>query len=175
MTPYLEVRTLAPSRGRRVLAIVASALLVVPVGALLPGGTEDPVLRVVAIIAIALLAPVLGLAYARPREVVTVDAEAGTILVRTTGQLPDPRAELEEWPISAARAVELEVYGTPPDRRWGVRINLDGDEQLFLNSYRDRDLAQDTIDHLVLLGLPGTSRADLRAGELAAQPPARWL
>ncbi len=61
------------------------------------------------------------------------------------------------------------------DPRWGVRIDLTGDEPLWLNSYADRDLAQDTVDHLALLGLPGTTRADLRAGELTAQAPVTWL
>lgn len=175
MTPYLEVRTLAPTRARRLLAIVAAALLVAPVGALLPGGVSDPALRILAMLAIAVLAPVLGLAFARPRELLTVDADAGTIVVRTTGELPDPRAQIEQWPIAAARRVELEEFGSPMHPRWGVRIDLDGDEQLFLNAYDDRDLAQDTVDHLVLLGLPGTARADLRAGELTASPPVTWL
>lgn len=175
MTPYLEVRTLAPSRARRLLAFVTAALLVLPVGALLPGGTDDPLLRLAAILTIAVLAPILGLAFARPRELLTVDAEAGTIVVRTTGELPDPRAQLEVWPIADALAVELEEYGSPVHPRWGVRIDLRDGEQLFLNSFSDRDLAQDTVDHLVLLGLPGTSRAELRAGELTAQPPVTWL
>lgn len=175
MTPYLEVRTLPPARARRLLALVTAALLVLPVGALLPGGAEHPLVRLAAILAIAALAPILGLALSRPRELLTVDAALGTIVVRTTGELPDPRAQVQEWPISAARLVELEEYGSPMHPRWGVRIDLDGDEQLFLNRYADRDLAQDTVDHLVLLGLPGISRADLRARELVAQPPVTWL
>lgn len=175
MTPYLEVRPLAPSRTRRLLALVIAALLVVPVGALLPGGASDPLLRGLAILAIALLAPVLGLALGRPREFLTVDAEAGTIVLRTTGELPDPRARVRTWPISAARRVELDESGSAVHPRFGVRIDLDDGEQLHLTSYADRDLAQDTVDHLVLLGLPGASRARLRDREFAAQPPVTWL
>ncbi len=175
VTPYLEVRTLAPSRARRLLAFITAALLVMPVGALLPGGSSEPLIRIAAIVAIALLAPVLGLALARPRQFLTVDAQAGTIALRTTGDLPDPRAQTASWPISAARRVELEQLGSPARPRWGVRIDLTGDEPLWLNSYADRDLAQDTVDHLALLGLPGTTRADLRAGELTAQAPVTWL
>lgn len=175
MTPYLEVRTLAPTRARRFLAIIAAALLVLPVGALLPGGTSDPTLRILAMLAIAILAPLLGLAFARPREFLTVDADAGTIVVRTTGELPDPRAQIEEWPIASARNVAIEEFGSPAYPRWGVRIDLASGEELYLNTYADRDLAQDTVDHLVLLGLPGQARSDLRAGELAAEPPVTWL
>lgn len=175
MTPYVEVRTLPASSARRWLTLIAAALLVVPVGALLPGGATDAAPRALALLAIVVVAPVLGLALARPRETITVDAGEGTICRRTVGVLPDPRAHEERWPIAAARRVtlvETALHGTPA---WGVEVELDGDEPLRLHAYIDRDLAQDTVDHLVLLGVPGTSRAQLRAAELRAEPPTVWL
>lgn len=174
MTPYLEVRPL-PAPSRRLLLVCTAALLVVPVGALLPGGTTEPLLRLLAMLAIAILAPILGLAYARPRQLVEVDADRGTIIRRTTGHLPDPRARVEEFPIADATAVVLEELGTPTTPEWGVRIELRADDPILLRSYADRDLAQDTVDHLVLLGLPGHSRAHAREAALTAAPPATWL
>ncbi|MEH3054853.1 MAG: hypothetical protein PGN13_12760 [Patulibacter minatonensis] len=178
MTPYLEVRSLPRSSQRSVLVLVVCALLVVPVGVLIPVGDGDPssgIARALAMLAILLLAPVLGLALGRPRAFITVDAEAGEITRRTTGHLPDPRAQTERWPITAARVAELEELGTPSRPRWGVQILLDGDEPLHLNSYADRDFAQDTLDHLVLLGIPGHSRAHDREASYAQTPPEQWL
>jgi len=173
VTPYLEVRTLPP--GPRWPAAVVVALLVLPVGALLPGSTTSAALRALAMLAIILLAPLLGLSLARPRQTVTVDAEAGTIVRRTAGALHHVRARVEEWPLSAAHHVELEDLGTPVFPEFGVRIDFEGSEALELRAYTERDLAQDTVDHLVLLGIPGHSRAESREAELTAVPPSVWL
>jgi hypothetical protein len=174
VTPYLEVRRL-PHGSRRWIAVIAGALLVVPVGALLPGGTSDPVLRAAALLAIVLCAPVLGLAFSQPHEMITVDADAGTITSRRVGELPDPRAQERSWPIAAARAVELEDLGTPVHPEWAVRIAFTDGDALPLKSYPDLDLAQDTVDHLVLLGIAGPSRAQQREAALRAEPPEVWL
>ena len=174
MTPYLEVRNL-PGRSRTWLVVLCGALLVMPIGALLPGGTTDPALRALAIVAILALSPVLGLGFSRPRQFVTVDGDEGTIVLRTTGGLPDPRAHESRWPISAATRVVLENHGTTPLPLWGVRIELDGAPAIELRRYEDRDLAQDTVDHLVLLGLPGPSRAAGRANDFTGDPSTVWL
>lgn len=174
MIAYLERRTLPQPLGRW-LVVLSGALLVLPVGVLLPGSGSSQPVQALAILAIIVLAPVLGIGVAHPRRTVTVDGDAGTISVRTSGELPDPRTREQRWPISQARAVELEELGTPSRPSWGVRIDLDGDEPIHLNAYDERDLAQDTIDHLVLLGLPGHSRAAHRERELTAAPPATWL
>lgn len=157
------------------LTAIAVLLLVVPVGALLPGSTTAPAMRALAMLAIIAIAPVLGFALSRPRETITIDATAGTITRRTVGELPDPRAHEEQWPIAAARSAELVELGTPTYPSWGVQVDLAGDDPLRLKAYADRDLAQDTLDHLVLLGIPGQSRAQARAEQLAAEPPTVWL
>jgi hypothetical protein len=174
VTPYLEVRSLPPGH-RRWLAAICGVLLVLPVGTLLPGSSAEPLTRALAILAIMVLSPVLGLGLARPRALLTVDADLGTIALRTSGALPDPRARETTWPIGQAERAQLEELGTPAFPSWGVRIDLAGDAPLHLRAYADIDLARDTLDHLVLLGIPGQSRAKDRERELVAEPPGVWL
>ncbi|MBO9533106.1 MAG: hypothetical protein J7513_09060 [Solirubrobacteraceae bacterium] len=174
MTPFLERRSLPPGH-RRWLVVLSGALLVAPVGALFPGNDSSTAEIALAVLMILLVAPILGVGLARPRRTITVDGERGTITVRTSGELPDPRAREREWPISAARAVELEDLGNPAHPSWGVRIELANDEPIHLNAFSERELAQDTVDHLVLLGLPGHSRAAEREAALSAGPPETWL
>lgn len=174
MTPYVEVRALE-HRSRRWIALLAGALLVMPVGVLLPGGTSSLTTKLLAVVAITVLAPLLGAAFSRPRELITVDGDAGTIVRRTLGRLPNPRAHVEEWPISAAASVVIEDLGTPTYPEWRAEILLHDGTRILLDGHDDHDLAQDTVDHLVLLGIPGRSRAHARADAYAAPPPTTWL
>lgn len=174
MTPYLETRALPVGR-RRSLAILAAALMVPPAGALLPGAAQSSAVQILAVVALLLLAPLLGLGFSRGREVITVGEIDGMIERRITGELPDPRARVDRWPISSARLAELDERGTVMEPRWGVLIHFDGDEPpLRLRAWTDRDHAQDTVDHLVLLGIPGTSRQHQRdALHASLNDPAR--
>lgn len=152
-----------PVGRRRILAIVAAALMVPPAGALMPSAAQSPGVQMLAIIILLLLAPLLGLGFSRGREMITVDGSAGTIERRITGELPDPRARIDRWPISSAHHAELDERGTVMHPSWGVIIYFTGDEPpLRLRAWVDRDHAQDTLDHLVLLGISGDSRQHQR-------------
>ncbi|MFT4036133.1 MAG: hypothetical protein QM679_11225 [Patulibacter sp.] len=175
MTPYVEAQVLAPQPARRWLAVAAVALLIAPVSVWMPGGPTDVAVRGLSLLAIALVAPLLGFALAPPRQTLTIDGDQRMIVRRTVGELPNPRAREERWPLAAARHAELVERGPAGSRRWGVRVELAGGPPLELETFADRDLAQNTLDHLVLLGIPGTSRAKLRDASLTARPPAIWL
>ncbi len=176
VAPYLETESFP--RGRRLLLVpVACILLVGPYGALL-GKTPDGVVAwLVTGLAVAAGALLLGIGIAQPRRRFTADAETQTLEIAQTADLPRIGLLRVTRPFSAVAETGIEEVGTKrrPDHGFRPVLTLASGERIVLRRQESEGQAQNVIDHLVRLGLPGTSRAALRDAELDAPPPTTWL
>lgn len=176
IAPYLETESFP--RGRRILlAPVACALLIGPYGTLLGGGPDHALALLLAILAVAAGAALLGVSIAQPRRKFTADGDSRTLEVAQTASLPRIGLDRVERPFDAVTATTIEEVGTRRRPGHGFRpvITFQSDERMLLRRQDTAEQAQNVIDHLVRLGLPGTSRAAMREAELNAPPPTTWL
>lgn len=176
MSPFEEAQ--AFPRGRRILLIpVALVFLIGPYGAMLGGGPSDPIIWTLTTISIAVCAAILGLGLAPPRRRVVADGTARTIRISSTPPPPHFAQVHEHRAFDDVTSVEIQEFGTAKTATHGYRVvvGFRDDPALHLRLHRDRESAQRTVDHLVLLGLPGISRAAERAAQLDAPKPATWL
>lgn len=176
MSPFQESETFP--RGRRVLLIpIALVFLVGPYGSMLGGGPSDPVRWLVTMLSIALCTAILALGLATPRRKVVVDPSEGCVRISSTPPPPHFLQVHELRPISEVTDVDIKPVGVPKTASHGYRVVIafEDDPDLYLRLHRDQDRAQDTVDHLVLLGLPGHSRAQARAAALNPEQPTTWL
>ncbi len=176
VAPYLETESFP--RGRRVLlAPVAMALLVGPYTALLGEGPEGTIRWVLTVLAVAAGGALLGVSIAQPRRMFRADGDAKTLTVSQTAPLPRVGLTRVERPFSAVSATGIEEVGTKkrPDHGFCPVITLSNGERIILRRQRGSEQAQNVIDHLVRLGLPGLSRAAVRDAEVGAPPPTTWL
>lgn len=173
MSPYLESEVFP--RGRRLLLVpLALVFLIGPYGSMLGGGPSDPVRWAVTMVCIAICTAILALGLAPPRRRIVVDGEAGTIRISSTPPPPHFGQVHEERAIADVTGVEIEI-GTRNEPTHRVVVRFRDAPPLYLRANPDRDRAQDTVDRLVLQGLPGHSRADERARMLDAPNPTTWL
>lgn len=176
VAPYLETESFP--RGRRLLlAPVAGALLIGPYTAMFGRGPDSAITWVLTALAVVAGAGLLGIAIAQPRRTFTADGESQTLHVAQTAPLPRVALDRVERPFSAVTATSIEEEGTKrrPDHGFRPVITLASGERIVLRCQRESEQAQNVIDHLVLLGLPGQSRAALREAEFNAPPPTTWL
>lgn len=176
MSPFTESE--AFPRGRRVLLVpVAMLLLIGPYGAMLGGGPADPLRWAVAMLSIMGCTVLLALGVAVPRRRITIDPQARTVTISSTP--PPPRfGQIHELrSFDDATGVEVRMAG--PGERSGPAyraiVTFRGAPDLHLRPHATREAAQDTVDRLVLLGLPGHSRAAEREALLDAPKPITWL
>lgn len=165
-------------RGRRIVLVpLALVFLIGPYGSMLGGGPSDPVRWVATMACIAVCTALLGLGLAPPRRRVFVDGAAGTVRISSTPPPPHFAQVHEMRAIADATSVEIQEDGVRHTKTHGYRVvvSFKDDPALFLQAHRDLDRAQDVLDHLVLLGLPGESRAAMRAARLDAPAPTTWL
>lgn len=176
VAPYLETEQFP--RGTRVLlAAPACALLVGPYGALLGDAPDNVLVYTVLALAVAAGALLIGLAIAQPRRRVTIDGEQRTITISQTAPLPrigQDRAE-RAFDDVASTSIEGAGSGDRSRRAFHPVLLLTSGERIVLRAQPTEDHAQDVIDHLVLLGLPGTHRDADRDAQLSAEPPPTWL
>ncbi|MDO9355571.1 MAG: hypothetical protein Q7T55_17850 [Solirubrobacteraceae bacterium] len=176
MSPFQESETFP--RGRRVLLIpVALLFLIGPYGSMLDGGPSDPLRWTVTMICIALCTAILALGLAPPRRRVVIDPEAGTIRISATPPPPHFLQVHEDRPIDDVTDTEIVEFGVARSAGHGYRvvISFESAPPLHLKVHRDRDRAQRTIEHLVLLGLPGDSHLRARNAQFDAEKPTTWL
>ena len=176
VAPYLETESFP--RGRRlVLVPVAVALLVGPYTALLGDGPDSALVWLITALAVAVGALLLGIGIAQPRRTFTADGETETVKVAQTAELPHIGLVRVERPFSAVASTSIETTGTKGRTDFGFCpvITLSSGERIILRRQRGSEEAQNVIDHLVRLGLPGNSRAAVREAELNAPPPTTWL
>jgi hypothetical protein len=176
VSPFQESETFP--RGRRLVLIpVALVFLLGPYGSMLQGGPHDPLRWVVAMVSIALCAALIGLGLAPPRRTVVIDGKRRTILVSSTPPPPYFAQRHESRTFDDVDRLSIEEIGDRGTDRHGycVLIHFHGGPSLELRLHENSDFAQDTIDHLVLLGLPGDSRADARQALIGAEKPTTWL
>lgn len=176
VAPYLETESFP--RGRRVLLVpVACALLVGPYGALLGKAPDGILAWIVTVAAVAAGAVLLGIGIAQPRRRFTADATTQTLQIAQTADLPHVALVRVERPFSAVATTSIEEVGTQrrPDHGYRPVITLTSGDRIVLRRQERAEQAQNVIDHLVRLGLPGVSRAAMREAELDAPPPTTWL
>lgn len=178
VAPYLEAEQFP--RGKRVLlALPACILLIGPYGAMLGDGPSNPLAWVGTLLAVAAGAVLIGLAIAQPRRRVTVDGDARTIVVAQTAPLPRIGQERAERAFDEVAGTTVEAVA--PSSGGGSRgffqpvIELTGGGRIILRAQPTPEHAQDVIDHLVHLGLPGRSRSAQLDSQTAAPPPTTWL
>ncbi|MBJ7472555.1 MAG: hypothetical protein JHD16_14710 [Solirubrobacteraceae bacterium] len=176
VAPYLETETFP--RGRRLLLVpVACLMLVGPYGALLGDGPGSLVAWVFTLITGGIGALLLGVGIAQPRRLFTADGSAKTVTISQTGRLPKLTLDRVERPFAAVTATSIEEVGTQREPGHGFRpvLTLTGGDRILLRRQADAEQAQNVIDHLVRLGLPGVSRAAVREAQFGAPPPTNWL
>jgi hypothetical protein len=176
VSPFQESETFP--RGRRVLLIpVALLFLIGPYGSMLDGGPSDPVRWTVTMVCIALCTAILALGLAPPRRRVTVDPAEGTVRISSTPPPPHFLQVHDDRRIDDVTATEIVEFGTPrtSDHGYRVVISFASAPAVHLRVHRDRSRAQRTIEHLVLLGLPGDSHLRARDAQFDAEKPTTWL
>lgn len=165
-------------RGRRVLLIpLALVFLIGPYGSMLDGGPSDPLRWLVTMLSIALCTAILALGLAPPRRRVVIDPADGRVRISSTPPPPHFLQIHQFRQLGAVTDVDIVEVGEPksPGHGFRVVVSFDADPPLHLRIHRDRERAQDTVDHLVLLGLPGDSRFAARAAQTDAPNPTTWL
>lgn len=176
VAPYLETEQFP--RGKRVLlAVPACALLVGPYGAFLGDSPDNPVAYVVLAVAVAAAAMLIGLAIAQPRRRVTIDGDARTVTISQTASLPrigQGQAERSFDDVTGT-TIDATVADDRPGRTFQPVLELAGGDRIVLRAQRSEEDAQAVVDHLVLLGLPGTHSAADQDAQLSAEPPTTWL
>lgn len=177
MSPYSESETF-PRGRRKWLVPIAGAFLVGPYGVMLNDGPSGLIPWIATAIAVAAGALFAGAGIARPRRSVIVDGDARTIAVTTTAPLPRIGVRHAEHGFDEVLATGVREVGTKktPSHGFCPVVSLgDPGSELELRRQPSAEHAQDVIDHLVLLGLPGSSRASQRDAILDAAPPVTWL
>lgn len=176
VAPYIETEQF-PRGSRVLLAVPACALLVGPYGAFLGGSPDNPLAYVVLAIAVAAGAMLIGLAIAQPRRRVTVDGDTRAITITQTAPLPRIGQERAERSFDAVVDTRIEAAAAEgrPGRDFRPTLELDSGDRIVLRAQRSEDAAQEIIDHLVLLGLPGRHSAADADAQLSAEPPTTWL
>lgn len=178
VAPYLESEQFP--RGKRVLlAVPACVLMIGPYGSLRGDGPDNPITYAVLLLALAAGAALIGLAIAQPRRRVTIDGATQLITITQTAPLPRVGQDRAERAFDAVRATHIEA-GTPAAGGRAARgfhpvLDLTDGSRIVLRAQPTEDHAQDVIEHLVLLGLPGASRSTAFETQLRAEPPPSWL
>ncbi|MDQ8046733.1 MAG: hypothetical protein AAGC46_19050, partial [Solirubrobacteraceae bacterium] len=174
--PFIESETYP--RGRRLLLVpVALIFLLGPYGSMLGGGPNDTPRWIVAILSIGVCAWLLGLGITVPRRRVTIDGDARTITVASTPPPPSFSHRIVTRSFDDVTGVIIDEIGPRKTDLHGYRVEIAFREgpALELQHHRNSDFAQDTIDHLVLLGLPGVSRSAALDELTSAPKPATYL
>ena len=176
MSPFQESETYP--RGRRLLLVpIAMLFLLGPYGSMMGGGPSDPVRWTVTMLSIALCTVLLGLGIATPRRRIVIDPQARTITISSTPPPPHFAQLHEQRAFDDVRLVEVREAVGAAGATHGFRatVSFRDAPELLLRNHATRDAAQDTVDHLVLLGLPGHARAAERDALLDAPAPITWL
>jgi hypothetical protein len=160
-----------------ILIPVALVFLLGPYGSMLDGGPKDPLRWAVAMLSIAICAALIGLGLAPPRRRIVIDGRERTIELSATQPPPRFTQYRETWDFDEVERVSIEEEGPRRTDQHGYRatIHFHEGEPLRLERHANSDYAQDTVDHLVRLGLPGDSRAAARDALISAPKPTTWL
>lgn len=176
MPPFIERQTYP--RGRRLLLVpVALIFLVGPYGSMMGGGPDSPVRWIVALVSIGICAWLMGLGITVPRRAVTITGETRTIRISATPPPPRFNHDVVERSFDDVAEMTIDEVGTrrTPDHGYQVTITFHDGPALHLKRNRNSDYAQDTVDHLVHLGLPGQTHADALDAMTSAPQPTTWL
>lgn len=176
VAPYLETEQF-PRGSRVLLALPACLLLIGPYGAFLGDSPDNPFVYAILAVALAAGALLIGLAIAQPRRRVTIDGESRTIAIAQTAPLPrfrQDRAERSFDDVVGTR-IEAAAAGDRPGRGFHPVLELGSGDRIVLRAQSSEEGAQEVIDHLVLLGLPGRHSAADAGAQLSAEPPTTWL
>lgn len=173
VAPYLETEQF-PRGSRVLLALPACLLLIGPYGAFLGDSPDSPLVYAILAVAVAAGALLIGVAIAQPRRRVTIDGESCTITIAQTAALPRLRQDRAERSFDDVVDTHIEAV-TPGGRGFHPVLDLGSSDRIVLRAQSSEEGAQEVIDHLVLLGLPGTHSAADTEAQFSAEPPTTWL